>query len=210
MDDLGASEEDSEDEPLWKRMQELRGIYKPIEGVKSPEFTRLNVDFQDTGNVYEGARWTDVNSRKHTDEDGEREDEALARRLQEEEWAEQPSAAEASRRSANKTWVFQSTAVVPVGQSSPLEPARLVQGLSHGPRSIQYQFSDTKQMDDFIRELEQEMTENGGLLPILPGRYTRDPSIRPQVDICNIGSRPLTIGGPTGKSTSCQLRAIGI
>ena len=55
-----------------------------------PEFTRLNVDFQDTSNVYEGAalaRWTDVNSRKHTDKDGEREDEALARRLQE-EWAE--------------------------------------------------------------------------------------------------------------------------
>ena len=37
-----------------------------------PEFTRLNVDFQDTSNVYEGAalaRWTDVISRKHTDED---------------------------------------------------------------------------------------------------------------------------------------------
>lgn len=40
---------------------------------------------------------------KHTNEDGEREDEALARHLQEEEWAEQPSAAEASRGSANKT-----------------------------------------------------------------------------------------------------------
>lgn len=95
-------------------MQELRDIYKPIEGVKVPEFTRLNVDFQDTGNVYEGAapaRWTDVNSRKHTDEGGEREDEALARRLQE-EWAEQPSAAETSRGSVNKTWVFESTAVV--------------------------------------------------------------------------------------------------
>ena len=26
-------------------------------------------------------------------------------------------------------------------------------------------------MDDFIRELEQEMTENGGLPPILPGRF---------------------------------------
>jgi len=155
-----------------------------------PEFARLNVDFQDTGNVYEGAtpaRWTDVNSRKHTDEDGEREDGALARRLQEEEWAEQPPAAEASKGSANKTWVLQSTAVVPVGQSPPLKPARLVQGLPHGPRSIQYQFSDTKQMDDFIRELEQEMTGNGGLSPLLPGRYTRDPSIRPQVDICNIG-----------------------
>lgn len=86
-----------------------------------PEFTRLNVDFLDTSNVYEGAalaRWTDVNSRKHTDEDGEREDEALARRLQEKEWAEQPSAAEVSRGSANKTWVLQSTAVLPVGQSS--------------------------------------------------------------------------------------------
>lgn len=47
--------------------------------------------------------------------------------------------------------------------------------------------SDTKQMDDFIRELEQEMTENGGLPPILPGRYTRDQPIGPQVDICNIG-----------------------
>ena len=86
-----------------------------------PEFTRLNVDFQDTSNAYEGAalaRWTDVNSRKYTDEDGEREDEALARRLQGKEWAEQPSAAEVSRGSANKTWVLQSTAVLPVGQSS--------------------------------------------------------------------------------------------
>ena len=53
----------------------------------------------------------------------------------------------------------------------PLKPARLVQGLSHGLRSIQYQFSDTKQMDDFIRELEQEMTGNGGLPPILPRRF---------------------------------------
>ena len=64
VDDLGASEEDPEDEPLWKRMQELRDIYKPTEGVKVSEFTRLSVDFQDTGNVYEGAapaRWTDVN-----------------------------------------------------------------------------------------------------------------------------------------------------
>ena len=90
VDDLEASEEDPEDEPLWKRMQELRDIYELVEGVKVPEFTRLNVDFQDTGNMYEGAapaRWTDVNSRKHTDKDGEREDEALARRLQE-EWAE--------------------------------------------------------------------------------------------------------------------------
>ena len=26
-------------------------------------------------------------------------------------------------------------------------------------------------MDDFIRELEQEMTGNGGLPPILPGRF---------------------------------------
>ena len=52
-----------------------------------PEFTGLNADFQDTGNVYEGAapaQWMDVNSRKHADGDGEREDEALARCLQEE------------------------------------------------------------------------------------------------------------------------------
>ena len=100
-----------------------------------PKFTGLNADFQDTGNVYEGAapaRWMDVNSRKLAGEDGEREDEALARRLQKEKWAGQPSAAEASRGGANKTWVFQSTVVVPVEQSSPLEPARLVQGLSHG------------------------------------------------------------------------------
>ena len=55
------------------------------------------------------------------------------------------------------------------------------------PRLIQYQFSDTKQMDNFIRELEQELTRNSALPPILPGRYARDPSIRPQVDIRNFG-----------------------
>lgn len=38
-------------------------------------------------------------------------------------------------------------------------------------------------MDDFIRGLEQEMTENGELSPILPRRYAGDSSIRPQVDI---------------------------
>lgn len=38
-------------------------------------------------------------------------------------------------------------------------------------------------MDDFIRGLEQEMTENGELPLILPRRYGGDPSIWPQVDI---------------------------
>ena len=53
-------------------------------------------------------------------------------------------------------------------------------------------------MDDFIRGLEQEMTENSGLAPILPGRYARDPSIRPQVDICNFGE-PAMYNGRTNR-----------